>query len=207
MVYISQSEGRFRSWVVDAGAISAIEECWSCIILDNIGNSGLARSGGTIPRTCSRLVVADIGNQPNDGALYREKRRRGARLSGCACSSLVMSVRCIRHTCAISALPWLRHHRCDDSTKVSSIKSRCERPILDEVTTREMRNGKAKISRSYENELKRERFVWSRFRLAHSHSQQPVPRGFPLFKRCEWLVIDRNVIKRTSLVGDHKWSA
>jgi len=23
---------------------------------------------------------------------------------------------------------------------------------------------------------------------AHSHSQRPVPRGFPLFKRYEWLV-------------------
>jgi len=24
--------------------------------------------------------------------------------------------------------------------------------------------------------------------IDHSRSQQPVPRGFPLFKRCEWLV-------------------
>jgi len=24
--------------------------------------------------------------------------------------------------------------------------------------------------------------------IDHSHSQQPVPRGFPLFKRCEWLM-------------------
>jgi len=28
------------------------------------------------------------------------------------------------------------------------------------------------------------------------HSQQPVPRGFPLFKRCEWLVVNRIVVKR-----------
>jgi len=34
--------------------------------------------------------------------------------------------------------------------------------------------------------------------IDHSHSQQPVPRGFPLFKwsRCEWLVINCNVNKR-----------
>jgi len=25
-----------------------------------------------------------------------------------------------------------------------------------------------------------------------------VPRGFPLFKRCEWLVVNRDVVKRTS---------
>jgi len=24
--------------------------------------------------------------------------------------------------------------------------------------------------------------------IAHSHLQRPVPKGFPLFKRCEWLV-------------------
>jgi len=24
--------------------------------------------------------------------------------------------------------------------------------------------------------------------IDHSHSQQPVPRGFLLFKRCEWLI-------------------
>jgi len=34
--------------------------------------------------------------------------------------------------------------------------------------------------------------------IDHSHSQQPVPRGFPLFKRCEWLVVNRDVAKRTS---------
>jgi len=32
--------------------------------------------------------------------------------------------------------------------------------------------------------------------IDHSHSQQPVPRGFPLFKRCEWLVVNRTVVKR-----------
>jgi len=34
--------------------------------------------------------------------------------------------------------------------------------------------------------------------IDHSHSQQPVPRGFPLFKRYEWLVVNRDVTKRTS---------
>jgi len=34
--------------------------------------------------------------------------------------------------------------------------------------------------------------------IDHSHSQQPVPRGFPLFKRCEWLVVNRDVAKWTS---------
>jgi len=33
----------------------------------------------------------------------------------------------------------------------------------------------------------------------HSHSQQqPVHRGFPLFKHCEWLVVNRDVAKQTS---------
>jgi len=27
--------------------------------------------------------------------------------------------------------------------------------------------------------------------IDHSHSQQLVSRGFPLFKRCEWLVVNR----------------
>jgi len=31
--------------------------------------------------------------------------------------------------------------------------------------------------------------------IDHNHSQQPVPKGFPLFKRCEWLVINRTVVK------------
>jgi len=31
--------------------------------------------------------------------------------------------------------------------------------------------------------------------IDHSHSQQPVPRDFPLDKRCEWLVVNRDVIK------------
>jgi len=35
--------------------------------------------------------------------------------------------------------------------------------------------------------------------IDHSHSQQPMPRGFSLFKRCEWLVDNRNVGKRASL--------
>jgi len=34
--------------------------------------------------------------------------------------------------------------------------------------------------------------------IDHSHSQQPVPRGFPLFKRCKWLVVNRDVAKQTS---------
>jgi len=29
--------------------------------------------------------------------------------------------------------------------------------------------------------------------IDHSHSQQPVPKGFSLFKRCEWLVVNYNV--------------
>jgi len=35
--------------------------------------------------------------------------------------------------------------------------------------------------------------------IDHSHSQQPVPTDFPLFKRCEWLVINCNVGKRAPL--------
>jgi len=34
--------------------------------------------------------------------------------------------------------------------------------------------------------------------IDHNYSQQPVPRDFPLFKRCEWLMINQDVIKRTS---------
>jgi len=37
------------------------------------------------------------------------------------------------------------------------------------------------------------------FAIDHRHSQQPVPRGFPLFKRCEWVVIKCNVGKRAPL--------
>jgi len=29
--------------------------------------------------------------------------------------------------------------------------------------------------------------------IDHSQSQQPVPRDFPLFRRCEWLMGNRNV--------------
>jgi len=32
--------------------------------------------------------------------------------------------------------------------------------------------------------------------IDHNHSQQPVPRGFSLFKRCKWLVVNYNVGKR-----------
>jgi len=35
--------------------------------------------------------------------------------------------------------------------------------------------------------------------IDRSHTQQPVPRGFPLFKRCEWLVVNCNVGKRAPL--------
>jgi len=35
--------------------------------------------------------------------------------------------------------------------------------------------------------------------IDHSHSQQSVPRGFLLFKHCEWLVVNCNVGKRASL--------
>jgi len=35
------------------------------------------------------------------------------------------------------------------------------------------------------------------------HLQQPMPRGFPLFKRCEWLVVNRDMIKRISPVSTH----
>jgi len=31
--------------------------------------------------------------------------------------------------------------------------------------------------------------------IDHSHSQRPVPRDFPLFKRCKWLVGNCNVAK------------
>jgi len=33
----------------------------------------------------------------------------------------------------------------------------------------------------------------------HSHSQRPMPRGFPLFKRCKWLVGNWTVSIWTSL--------
>jgi len=36
--------------------------------------------------------------------------------------------------------------------------------------------------------------------IDHSQSQQSVLRGFPLFKRCEWLVVNRDVVKQTSPV-------
>jgi len=36
--------------------------------------------------------------------------------------------------------------------------------------------------------------------IDHSHSQQPVPRCFPLFKSCEWLVVNCNVGKRAPLI-------
>jgi len=36
--------------------------------------------------------------------------------------------------------------------------------------------------------------------INHSHSQQPVPRGFPLFKRYEWLVVNCNVGKRAPMI-------
>jgi len=39
--------------------------------------------------------------------------------------------------------------------------------------------------------------------IDHSYSQQPVPRGFSLFKRCEWLVVNCNVGKRTPLPMSH----
>jgi len=32
--------------------------------------------------------------------------------------------------------------------------------------------------------------------IGHHQPQRPVPRGFPLFKRCEWLVFNRFVSKR-----------
>jgi len=35
--------------------------------------------------------------------------------------------------------------------------------------------------------------------INHSHLQQSVPRGFPLFKHCEWLVVNCNVGKRAPL--------
>jgi len=36
--------------------------------------------------------------------------------------------------------------------------------------------------------------------INHSHSQQPVFKSFPLFKRCKWLVINRDVVKRILFV-------
>jgi len=36
--------------------------------------------------------------------------------------------------------------------------------------------------------------------IDHNHSQQPVPKNFPLFKRCEWLVVNCNVSKRAPLL-------
>jgi len=48
-------------------------------------------------------------------------------------------------------------------------------------------------------------YVWERpvcyVVIGHSHSQQPVPRSFPLFKRCEWLVVNCNVGKRALLMN------
>jgi len=41
-----------------------------------------------------------------------------------------------------------------------------------------------------------ERFTWTN---AYSHSQRQVPRGFPLFKHCKWLVSNRTVSIWTSL--------
>jgi len=35
--------------------------------------------------------------------------------------------------------------------------------------------------------------------IDYNHSQQPVPKGFPVFKRCEWLVVNCNVGKRAPL--------
>jgi len=42
--------------------------------------------------------------------------------------------------------------------------------------------------------------------IDHRHSQQPVSRGFPLFKRCEWLMIKRTVVKRIPPTGSTKGS-
>jgi len=36
--------------------------------------------------------------------------------------------------------------------------------------------------------------------IDHSHSQQPVPKGFPLFKRCEWLMVNCNLDKGVPIV-------
>jgi len=36
--------------------------------------------------------------------------------------------------------------------------------------------------------------------IGHRQSQRPVPKVFPLFTRCEWLVVNRNVAKRAPLL-------
>jgi len=43
--------------------------------------------------------------------------------------------------------------------------------------------------------------------IDHSHSQQPVPRGFPLFKRCEWLVVKWNPPVSSCLRSPPWWNA
>jgi len=131
-------QGRFsRSWIVDAGVMS-IEEYWNCIILDNIGNSGLARSGGTIRRTCSRLVVAGISRSrviawrrvvPRKAPTRRSTPAVHVRASWCLSGVFGTRVPSVRSLG--SGNEHRANHRCDDSTKVSSIKSRCERSILD----------------------------------------------------------------------------
>jgi len=39
--------------------------------------------------------------------------------------------------------------------------------------------------------------------IGHHQSQRPVPRGFPPFKRCEWLVFNRFVSKRRPPYCEH----
>jgi len=39
--------------------------------------------------------------------------------------------------------------------------------------------------------------------IGHHQPQRSVPRGFPLFKHCEWLIVNCNLGKRTPLVNKH----
>jgi len=43
--------------------------------------------------------------------------------------------------------------------------------------------------------LKKYIYVYIFVSIGHHQPQRPVPRGFPLFKRCEWLVSNRFVSK------------
>jgi len=52
------------------------------------------------------------------------------------------------------------------------------------------------------------RVLWERDGLVSAralcHSQQPVPRDFPLFKRCEWLVSNWTVCYQNPLLGTYQ---
>jgi len=107
------NEDSSRSLIVDLETISVIGECWDCIILDNITNSGFAAqtSRSTVRSRLVIVIVVDIGSQPSpqwsltrrDGASCREKRRRNATRYSWLCVSSSSSIRCLRHARAGSA--------------------------------------------------------------------------------------------------------